>query len=91
MKEEFFVYAIYSTNKDQIYKRHTNSLRRRLFEHNAGLERSTKHGAPWKLIYSEAFVSRSDAMKREAELKTGKGRDFLKQFRPGSPPRRRRD
>ena len=30
----------------------------------------------WTLIYSEEFGSRSDAMKREKQLKSAKGREF---------------
>ncbi|PIZ74851.1 endonuclease [Candidatus Peregrinibacteria bacterium CG_4_10_14_0_2_um_filter_43_11] len=91
MKEEYRVYVLYSEGLKQTYTGHTGSLDRRLFRHNNGLEKSTKHGAPWILIYEEPFSTRTEAIKKEKELKTGKGRDFLKSFRPGSPPRRTKD
>ena len=91
MKEEYFVYVLYSKKLDQTYTGHSNNVDCRLVKHNLGLEKSTKHGIPWKIIYTEKFKTRGEAIKREKELKTGKGRDFIKQFRPGSPPRRTKD
>jgi putative endonuclease len=38
----------------------------------------TKGKGPWVLIYSETFQSKKEAILREKELKTGKGRDFIK-------------
>ncbi|MFC2135190.1 GIY-YIG nuclease family protein [Bacteroidota bacterium] len=46
--------------------------------HNHGMSNSTKRYIPWELIYSESYETRSDAMKREKELKSHKGRDFIK-------------
>jgi putative endonuclease len=33
---------------------------------------------PWQVIHVEYFEDNSEALKRENELKTGKGRDFIK-------------
>jgi putative endonuclease len=32
---------------------------------------------PWRLVYSEQYVTRVDARKREKYLKSGEGREFL--------------
>jgi putative endonuclease len=89
--EEFFVYVLFSATLGRTYTGHTGNLVARLFRHNAGLERSTKGGVPWVLIYKDRCGSRSGAMIREKELKSGKGRDLIRQFHPGSPPRRTKD
>jgi putative endonuclease len=34
---------------------------------------------PWELIYYEEFDARSVAMKREKELKSHKGRDYIRE------------
>lgn len=61
------------------YTGHTDNLERRLEEHNSGaLGRFTKGKGPWRLIHKEIYATRSEAMQREKELKTGKGRDFLR-------------
>ena len=42
----------------------TSDLNRRLNEHNSGKVKSTKNRRPMKLIYTEEFDSKEDAMKR---------------------------
>ncbi|NLI23250.1 MAG: GIY-YIG nuclease family protein, partial [Bacteroidales bacterium] len=41
----------------------------RLEEHNAGATTSTRRGRPWKLVYIEPYESKTDAIKREIEIK----------------------
>jgi putative endonuclease len=48
--------------------------------HNSGKVRATKHGSPWKLLHSETFSTRSEAVRRERYYKTGRGRDALDQL-----------
>ncbi len=75
----FFVYVIYSDTIGRKYIGQTEDLERRINEHNNGLLGVyTKNKGPWRLVYFEQYQTRSEAMKREKELKTGKGRDFLK-------------
>ncbi len=74
----FTTYVLYSTGYDRIYIGQTNNLELRLKQHNKGLSKSTKHYRPWIVIYSENFNSRSEAMKREKELKSHAGRDFIR-------------
>jgi len=37
----------------------------------------TKRYIPWKIIYTENFISRSEALIREKQLKSQKGREFI--------------
>ena len=48
-------------------------------EHNFRNNRFTSNKGPWELIYKEEYPNRSLAMKQEKFLKSGKGREFLKQ------------
>jgi len=45
-------------------------VEKRLSEHNRGKVRSTKAYYPYSLIYKEDFLTKTDARKREIELKT---------------------
>ena len=73
----FFVYVIYSDKIQKKYIGQTQDLERRLFEHNNDLLGTyTKGKGPWILIYSEKLKTRSEAVRREKELKSGK--DYLK-------------
>lgn len=73
-----FVYAIKSTTRNYIYVGMTDNVERRFSQHNSGHEKTTKPYAPFKLIYTQELLSRVDARKREKYLKSGVGKEFLK-------------
>lgn len=51
-------------------------------EHNDGKNRTTRPYAPFRLIYSELVHTRIEARKREKYLKSGAGKEVLKQLDP---------
>ncbi len=65
----YHVYVIQSKKDNKLYIGSTNNLKRRFFEHNQGLNKSTKHRIPFKLIYCETYASTKDAIIREKKLK----------------------
>jgi putative endonuclease len=74
----FYVYILESVRNDTLYIGYTNDLKRRIEEHNGGLNTSTKHARPWKLIYYEACLKEKDAKRRENYFKTTSGRRAFK-------------
>ncbi|OGI70662.1 hypothetical protein A3A09_01780 [Candidatus Nomurabacteria bacterium RIFCSPLOWO2_01_FULL_42_20] len=74
----FYTYVLQSKMNNQLYIGYTADLKRRLSEHNQGLNFSTKRYMPWQLIYYEASVEESDAKRREKYLKTTQGGRLLK-------------
>jgi putative endonuclease len=78
----FSVYVLQSKTNRRFYTGSTANLAGRLEEHNSGLSSSTKNGVPWELIHHEEYPTRAEAMRRERELKTGKGRDELRRLFP---------
>ena len=73
----FYVYALYSSKFNKIYVGQTCDLENRLIEHNSGLSFYTKRFIPWKIIYTEEFETRREALTREKQLKSQKGREFI--------------
>ena len=73
----YFVYVLKSEKTGRHYTGSCEDLDERLLRHNSGRSLATKHGIPWRLVYSEALESRSEATKREKYFKTGKGRNEL--------------
>ena len=61
-----------------IYVGLTDTVARRIDQHNKGQNRSTKAYKPFKLIYTEVFQTRKEAREREKYLKSGVGKEFLK-------------
>ncbi|MEQ9286828.1 MAG: GIY-YIG nuclease family protein [Cyclobacteriaceae bacterium] len=74
-----YVYVIRSRFEDWYYTGQTKDLKTRIDQHNSGKTRSTKSHKPFDLVYFETLESREDAVNREKYLKSGIGREFLKE------------
>ncbi len=73
----YYVYVLKSVNEKRVYVGFTADLKNRLSLHNSGRIRSTKSHIPWKLIYYEAYLAKSDATRREKELKLHAAKNAL--------------
>jgi len=73
----FFVYVLRSQKDHKRYIGFTDNLERRLDEHNSGMVKSTKNRRPFKLIYFEEYENKSEAIKREREIKAKKGKFII--------------
>jgi len=75
----FTVYVLFSEKYNKLYIGFTSDLEQRFLSHN---ELATKgftiRYRPWKIIHTETFDDKSLAMKREKELKQGKGREWIR-------------
>ncbi len=76
----FFVYVLRSKTTNRFYTGLTSDLPRRLGQHNTEYSVSTKHRGPWEFVHQEPFQTYAEAVQREKELKTGKGRDEVKRI-----------
>ena len=66
---KYFVY-IARCNDDSLYTGYTNNLKRRETAHNEGKgARYTRGRRPVEIVYSEGFGTKSEAMKREYQIK----------------------
>lgn len=75
----YYVYILKSIIANRFYTGHTEILEKRLAEHNSGKVRSTKAYAPWQIVYTEKYPTKSDAYKREIQIKSYKqGAAFIK-------------
>jgi len=74
----FTVYVLFSKDYNKIYIGFTSDLEQRIRSHNElGKKGWTMKFRPWKVVYKEVYSNKSDAMKREKELKTSTGRNFI--------------
>ena len=75
-----FVYVLGSADSQRplTYVGWTNDIEKRLARHNAGKGARSTRGRVWKLLYSERYKTRSDAMSREWRLK--RDRAFRKEL-----------
>ncbi len=73
----YTVYILYSNLHDTIYIGHTSNLINRFLSHNKLGKDWTKRYRPWMVIFCEYFENKADAAKREKELKSGQGRQWI--------------
>lgn len=57
----------------------TTNIETRLLHHNRGYNKKTRAYAPFILIYSQNFSTRLEARNHEKYLKSGSGKEFLKE------------
>ena len=75
----FYTYVLKSTTHNYIYVGMTNCLERRIKQHNLGKEKTTKYYRPFILIHHESFTTRPEAREREKFLKSGCGKEWIKE------------
>ncbi|WP_342827293.1 GIY-YIG nuclease family protein [Candidatus Lucifugimonas marina] len=71
------MYILESDPSGRLYVGSTQDVEARVARHNEGRSKSTKSHRPWTVIYTEAFETRSDAMKRELHIKSWKSRRYI--------------
>ncbi|HEX5154845.1 MAG TPA: GIY-YIG nuclease family protein [Parafilimonas sp.] len=73
----FYVYILYAASAGKYYVGQTENLEERLFRHTNSGSKSTKFTNDWKLVYTETFSTRVEAVKRETEIKNKKSRKYI--------------
>jgi len=82
----YFVYVVYNRKHGKTYIGETNDVDERLRAHNDhrfATSYTARFDGSWELVYSEQCANRQEARKREKQLKSYRGRQFVKQFIPG--------
>jgi putative endonuclease len=74
----FYAYVLKSEKDGKYYYGSTSNLLKRLDCQNRGKVRATKSRRPFVLHYSEEYLTRSEAFKREKFFKTIDGYIWLK-------------
>lgn len=76
----WFIYALYNPTVKKIYIGETSDIKRRLEEHNTklGNHYTARYSGEWVLLYKEEVEDRRQALVREKQLKSYRGREFIK-------------
>lgn len=82
--KEYTVYAIYNKEHNKIYIGQTGDLFQRLQMHNEHVFRgyTSSFSGEWIIIYKETFQTRQKAIVREKQLKSFRGREFIRNYIP---------
>jgi putative endonuclease len=80
----YFAYILKSEKHGRYYIGSCSDIYDRLKRHNGGRNKATKNGIPWILVYKETFLTRSEAYKREFQIKSYKGGEAFKKIVTGN-------
>jgi putative endonuclease len=81
--KDMYVYAVYNRENNKIYIGQTENLNERLKLHNTKEfvgSFTSRFNGHWELIYKEEVKTRKEALIREKQLKSYRGREFIKKF-----------
>jgi putative endonuclease len=70
----FVVYILYSEFLNKYYVGFTSNVEERLKRHNSPHKGFTGRNDDWKVVWTESYTSKSDAVKREREIKGWRSR-----------------
>ena len=74
----YTVYVLFSKRFNKIYIGYTSDLENRIISQNElGKKGWTLRFRPWTLVYSEQFNTKGEALSKEKQLKSGKGREWI--------------
>ena len=73
----FFRYILRSESSSRFHIGHAEDVEKRLLEHNSDRVVATRRKRPGRLIYSECFSTRSEAARREMQIKQMKNRIWI--------------
>jgi len=79
------VYALYNSEHKKIYIGQTKDIENRLELHQKGIfthSYTSRFSGDWVVIYIEQAIDRVSALKREKQLKSYRGREFVKTHIP---------
>jgi putative endonuclease len=77
----YYVCVIESLVDGTFYKGFSENPMRRLDEHNRGDAKYTSTKTPWKLVYVEECATKSDALKREKNIKKSDRKRLLEMIK----------
>ncbi len=78
--EPHYTYILQSDKDHSYYIGSSNNPENRLIKHNKPHKGYTARKQPWKLVYTEEFDTKTEALKRENFLKAQKSKEFIERL-----------
>jgi putative endonuclease len=74
----YYTYIIETLNGKHRFIGHCRNLKSQLNQHNSRNVKATRDNRPWRVIYSEKFKIKNDAISREKYFKSISGKNGSK-------------
>jgi putative endonuclease len=80
----YYTYILQSESTGKYYIGYTSNLEDRIDQHNHPLNSKNKttkrFQGPWKLVYSESFSTKTEAIQREKNIKSWKSKRSIQEL-----------
>ena len=76
----FIVYIIYSHIKDKYYIGFSSNLAERIIRHNQKSKGFTGNVNDWKIVFTQEFETKTEALAREKQIKSWKSKEKIIQL-----------
>jgi len=76
----YFVYILYSASRDKYYVGSCEDVNKRLIKHNTNHSGFTGKTGDWAIKCIEEHSTKSDALKREKQIKAWKSRKMIEKL-----------
>jgi putative endonuclease len=76
----YFLYILFSPKLNKYYIGFTTDIQDRIRKHNSNHKGFTGGIGDWQLAYSEEFDNKTEAMKREIQIKKWKSRKLIEKL-----------
>ena len=73
----YYTYIIETLNGKHRFIGHCRNLKSQLNQHNSRNVKATRDNRPWRVIYSEKFKNKNDAISREKYFKSISGQKWI--------------
>ena len=71
---EFIIYILFSERKNSFYIGYSSNLEERIIRHNQKSKGFTDYVNDWKVVYTEKYLIKEEALSRELQIKSWKSR-----------------
>ena len=79
----YYIYALFNKKHNKIYIGQTQDLKERMKLYEEKLFKNSytsRFDGYWTIIHRETFSTRKEALKREKQLKSYRGREFIRRL-----------
>ncbi|WP_396147161.1 GIY-YIG nuclease family protein [Flavobacterium sp.] len=76
----FFVYILFSSTKEKFYIGFTSDIEQRILCHNQKSKGFTGNNNDWKIVYTETFSEKTEAIAREKQIKSWKSKSKIQEL-----------
>ena len=76
----FHTYILFSTKKNKYYIGSTSNLEERIKKHNSQHKGFIGGIGDWQVVYKEVYETKSEAYKREMQIKRWKSRKMIEKL-----------